>query len=397
MVAVVADDGRYASLLEAAAVPTRVSSLTHSFYRYPARFGERFVREAVASFSKGGDVIADPFCGGGTTVVEAICAGRRVVACDVNALSLLLSRVKTNPLHPRQLGALQSWVMSQSDSVASLLASNVAANDALLIGVPAQFRNLLANLRDALSALPVGETRDFARVLLLKTAQWALDGKEAVPRPSEFVSRLAKSLTDMSVALLEFSDALAELGLHKSEVHARRRLIRCSAESLHLQSFFPSKSTADLVITSPPYLGVHVLYNKWQVQGRVETRAPYFLAGVPDLGSPSSYTLVPRRAVGASEERYFAAIQSSFTSVTKRLSDRGLVIQLVSFADAANALPRYLHALSRASLELCDVYVSTVGGLSWRRVPGRRWYTRVGAVADSCAANEVLLVHRKRR
>jgi hypothetical protein len=45
---------RYASILAAANSDSKVGSLTHSFYRYPARFGETFVREVVQNFSRAG-------------------------------------------------------------------------------------------------------------------------------------------------------------------------------------------------------------------------------------------------------------------------------------------------------------------------------------------------------
>ena len=56
---VVEHDLRYASLLAAANATTKVGTLTHSFYRYPARFGETFVREAVLNFSREGDGVLD--------------------------------------------------------------------------------------------------------------------------------------------------------------------------------------------------------------------------------------------------------------------------------------------------------------------------------------------------
>jgi hypothetical protein len=39
---------------------------------------------------------------------------------------------------------------------------------------------------------------------------------------------------------------------------------------------------AKLIVTSPPYPGVHVLYHRWHVDGRRETPAPYWIAGCND-------------------------------------------------------------------------------------------------------------------
>lgn len=387
---------RYGGLLEAAALPARVSSLTHSFYRYPARFGERFVREAIASFSRRGDLVLDPFCGGGTTVVEALAAGRRAVGCDINRLGLFVASAKTTLLSEVQLKRISSWLREVTQEVAPLLAQSRDATAALLVGVPPHYRNLFGNLCSSLERLPRGECQQFARVLILRTAQWALDGKESVPTPTQFLTRLRHSFDVMTVGLRAFRVEVENQGHSKADVRSRRKLLSCRAADIAGQPFFGGKlNTAGLVITSPPYLGVHVLYNKWQVGGRTETRAPYFISAVPDLGAPSRYTLLSRG--NGATKKYFDAIHESFAAVYRRLSEKGHVIQLVSFADSERSLPPYLDALTAAGLELCDMYVSSAGGLTWRPVPGRRWYARVGAISDSSAANEVLLIHRRRR
>ena len=37
-----------------------------------------------------------------------------------------------------------------------------------------------------------------------------------------------------------------------------------------------------LVVTSPPYPGVHVLYHRWQVDGRKEAPLPFMIANKLD-------------------------------------------------------------------------------------------------------------------
>ena len=66
-----------ASVLEAVLCQDKVNEVPHTFYKYPARFAPTFAREVIRSFSKEGEVILDPFCGGGTTLLEAMSMGRR--------------------------------------------------------------------------------------------------------------------------------------------------------------------------------------------------------------------------------------------------------------------------------------------------------------------------------
>ena len=59
-------------LVEAACDASPIAGLTHNFYRYPARFSPKLVRAAIEAFTEPGDLVLDPFVGGGTTLVEAM-------------------------------------------------------------------------------------------------------------------------------------------------------------------------------------------------------------------------------------------------------------------------------------------------------------------------------------
>lgn len=45
-----------------------VEGWTHGFYRYPARFSPEFARAVIRQLSKKGDLVLDPFVGGGNTI-----------------------------------------------------------------------------------------------------------------------------------------------------------------------------------------------------------------------------------------------------------------------------------------------------------------------------------------
>jgi hypothetical protein len=87
----------------------RITGLTHSFYRYPARFSPLFARAAISAFTQPGDLVMDPFMGGGTSLVEAKAAGRLAVGTDINSLSVFISRAKTTPLTERDLEEVSVW------------------------------------------------------------------------------------------------------------------------------------------------------------------------------------------------------------------------------------------------------------------------------------------------
>lgn len=388
-------DLRYASILAAANSDSKVGSLTHPFYRYPARFGETFVREVVQNFSDPGDVVLDPFCGGGTTIVESLAWGRHALGSDLSELATLVADIKTTPLSDAQLDTVGEWCEGIAASVASLLNAHSDAEDVRLKRLPSLYQRLLSNLKDQLAELPQGACRRFATGLLLKTSQWAFDGKQHLPTPTQFVGRMQEHFLVMRHGMVEFVEHMKAVGCSKVEIGTRKKLRTQGAASLSREGFGLSGPGVSLVVTSPPYLGVHVLYNRWQLQGRRELHAPYYLTDCADLGFPSRYTIVPRAST--SPDVYFESVCHAFKSVRNLLRPGAYVVQLVSFGNAATALPRYMDAMKSAGLEMCETYLHTSGDLTWRSVPGRRWYARVGAVADSSAAQEVLLVHRAGR
>ena len=80
--------------------------LNHNIFRFPAKFHPPVVRELIERFSSPGDTILDPFCGSGTTLIEALIAGRAAVGTDVDPLSVLISRGKTQRYDIGRLDAL---------------------------------------------------------------------------------------------------------------------------------------------------------------------------------------------------------------------------------------------------------------------------------------------------
>ena len=71
----------------------------HDIHPYPARFIPQIPREIIRLFHPGdGSVVFDPFCGSGTTLVEAIRAGKPAIGLDLHPLAVLIAKTKTTPL-----------------------------------------------------------------------------------------------------------------------------------------------------------------------------------------------------------------------------------------------------------------------------------------------------------
>lgn len=98
------------SLVAAVSNRDKVTGAPHDFYRYPARFSPLFAREAIKTFTEPGDFVLDPFCGGGTTLVEALSLGRRAAGMDVSSLAAFLARTKTTPISVHDKREIAAWL-----------------------------------------------------------------------------------------------------------------------------------------------------------------------------------------------------------------------------------------------------------------------------------------------
>lgn len=68
---------------------------THGIHPYHAKFIPAIPNEFISTYSKKGDFVLDPFCGSGTTLLEAKLLGRKSVGVDMNYIAVKIAKAKT--------------------------------------------------------------------------------------------------------------------------------------------------------------------------------------------------------------------------------------------------------------------------------------------------------------
>ena len=81
----------------------RTNYATHDLHPYPAKFIPQIPSSLIKILTKEAETVYDPFCGCGTTLVEALLMNRRAIGNDVNPLAILISSAKLTHLTDKQI------------------------------------------------------------------------------------------------------------------------------------------------------------------------------------------------------------------------------------------------------------------------------------------------------
>jgi DNA modification methylase len=378
----------FSVLAEAAKDRTPVGGWTHNFYRYPARFSPQFAAAAIRSFSKPGDLVLDPYMGGGTTVVEGVAAGRRVVGNDLNSLAAFIAKVKVTGLTAREVASIKRWAFKRiprftydlpREELAEFIDRQKTRN--LSLARSRFIKKAIAAALASMDSLPTPDARDFAKCVVLRVSQWALDGRKRHTPLPDFRDRLAATTEEML-------GSLTALVRQAKKAGGRATIVNADAADLAAAPLFrDERERVSLVVTSPPYPGVHVLYHRWQVDGRRETPAPYWIAGCNDGQGGAFYNFGDRRETAA--DNYFRASLKTLEGIRSVVRDGGYMIQMVAFNRPEDQLPRYLNNMKHAGF--AEVAENTESRI-WRSVPHRRWHASI--IGKTNSSNEVVLIHR---
>lgn len=372
-----------------------VRGLTHGFYKYPARFSPTFARAVIEAFTRPGDLVLDNHMGGGTTLVEALALGRHAVGVDISSLAEFVASIKCTVFDEAELDRLSCWVSEIGKTVNIHQPSTLLTNYAELgyykhINHSSRWRLRKAIEQALASAVGLGSARleGFGRCAVLRAAQWALDSRKRLPSIGEFRTKLIGCAREMIEGARELRDAVLTCS-----VPPTIKIINRSAAGLENDEGLTSDQAPRLVLTSPPYPGVHVLYHRWQVDGRKETPLPFMIANKLDGAGSSYYTMGDREYPQL--KTYFDTIRATMSSVAALANHETIIVQMVAFAEPEWQLHRYLGTMEEAGLS--EVFLSGLQGEAdgrlWRSVPNRRWYS--DQRGETPGSKEVVLIHRK--
>jgi len=73
-------------------------TLTHCFHNYPAMMIPQVAARLIEKYGRNADLLFDPYCGTGTSLVEANVRNINAIGTDLNPLARLIAKAKTTPI-----------------------------------------------------------------------------------------------------------------------------------------------------------------------------------------------------------------------------------------------------------------------------------------------------------
>lgn len=230
---------------------------THCYHNYPAMMIPQIAERILIKYGAGSHLLFDPYCGTGTSLVEANLKGINAIGTDLNPLARLIAKTKTTKIN---LQILDLYLKDFNDYMFSLMFN---FNSKLSILIP-EIKNIdfwfdknvqekLATIKAFINKIEEESVSNFFKTAFSETVR-----ESSFTRNSEFklfrmtAEQMQKFNPDV-FGLMQNKLARNHKGLkafleQKQNASSQVYNFNTSNEIQHIEN-----ESVDIVVTSPPY------------------------------------------------------------------------------------------------------------------------------------------------
>jgi hypothetical protein len=335
----------------------------HGLHPYLGKFIPQLVEVFLDRYFSAADVVYDPFCGSGTTLVEASVFGAESVGCDISAFNCHLANAKTadysNSEVAEQLASTLARALDDADSTTSSKQTPSAQASPWLRSwfAPRALSELTA-YREATRSL-AGPVRSLAEVVLTRSARSArltthfdLDFPRTpvkLPYMCHKHNRTCEPVQEAAKFLKRYTNDTSRRIEEYALLRSDRRVEALHGDARVLE--LPRTPTG--VITSPPYPGL--------IDYHEQHRYAYELLGLTDRRSDEIGAAAGGRTLAA-QARYSDDMVAVFTNARRQIPAGAPVVIVVN-----DALELYPSIVERSELGLEERLTRHVNRRTGRR------------------------------
>ncbi len=232
---------------------------THCFHPYPAMMIPQVAERILDEFGQNSKILFDPYCGSGTSLVEANLRGINAIGTDINPLARLIAKVKTTII---PLKMLDSYLKDFNDFIFSIKLGGKKIEPEIN-----NFKNInywfkkdtqywLAIIKEYIEKIDVEDIRDFFKAAFSETVR-----EVSLTRKSEFkLYRMSKKQIEkfnpdvlfiMMEKLIRNRNGMAEyISIKRNNSNSKIYDFNTVYE---IPQNIISPESVDIIVTSPPY------------------------------------------------------------------------------------------------------------------------------------------------
>jgi DNA modification methylase len=407
---------------------------THCFHIYPAMMIPQIARELIGRFGKKGDLLFDPYCGTGTSLVEARIAGMNALGTDLNPTARFISLAKTRDYNVKNLTkSITQYLESIEDLIPTISDYSIFEEpefvtwDKLEDWFPKKSIGEISLALNKIEQINYKTAQLFLRVALsecLRLVSFQRNGEFKQYRiPEEerkdfyqpLLPKLKERIERNLAGVVEFSEVSNKK--NKAWIKSFNTVLTAGSSN------FPGSGPAvDLVVTSPPYgdSGTTVAYaqfswlsNVWLglddrssstldsdlMGGRKTTVDPldfYKMLECGPLRTAFENVFAQDQKRAAEVMQFYYDYYLSMKNVASQIKQGGHVCYVVGNRTVKNTqLPTDIFtawAFEREGFEYIKTYVRDIPN---KRMPSRNSPTNKTGVTNSTMVHEYIVVCRK--
>lgn len=244
--------------------PTR--GLTHCYHDYPARMIPQVAGQLLEMYASGAKLLFDPYCGTGTSLVEALVRGIDSIGTDLNPLARLIARAKvsTPSLHAidNEIARYERWKATSPPHGRRPLPT-IAGIPHLQYWFKARVIRDLDRIRSFLEEIDAEPVRLFFQIAFSETVRASSNSRMGEFKLYRYDSARLRLYNPDVLALMFLRLARNREGLVEflDLLHRQRRKPRARIRGFNTVEGIPreeiSPESVDIVVTSPPYGDSH--------------------------------------------------------------------------------------------------------------------------------------------
>lgn len=242
---------------------SKVTEYTHGFHKYPAKFIPQIPRWALNRYlnKANNNIVLDPFCGSGTTIVETLLQGHSGFGVDIDPLSVLISKVKTTPLNIEELNKeiikLEQSILDEAPPIFK------PACETIEHWFKKEYIPILSRIRDIIDNIENKDIKDLFLICFSSILRRVSNADDQSQKAYVSHTKIKDAEHPLPIFLNQIKYYQERITQFSLDIDVKVKSQIKHGSCINDLSLLTEKNLFDLAIASPPYIkAIDYIYNQ---------------------------------------------------------------------------------------------------------------------------------------